>query len=267
MWEVSTNTYRNIPVILYSVGMKLSESVIIVTGAAKRIGNRIARDLASQGACVVVHCHTSVAEADETVRSIREQGGKAVRVVCDLREVATLNRITQAALDAFGRIDGLVNCASVFRPIPLEEVNAETWNEDIAIHQSAPFFLSRLLYEAIKQQPSHGCPLSIVNISDSGVFHPGTKRPSYYCAKNALLSQTHVLAASLAPQVRVNAIAPGPVQPASEAEERLFATFAQQAPLKQLAQPQDIVRAVRFLMETDSITGQIITIDGGRGLL
>ena len=246
--------------------MKLAESVVIITGGAKRIGACIARDLASCGARIVVHCHTSAVEAEETVHAIEEHGGNAISVVCDLRETALLGRVTDAALNAFGRIDAVVNCASVFKPIPLKEVTIESWNEDVAIHQSAPFFLSRLLYEEVTHEEGRLWPACVVNITDADLFHPSADRPSYYCAKSALDAQTRVLAVLLAPAVRVNAVAPGAVLSSSVAEERYFEKSARQVPLKHLATPDEVAEAVRFLLENDSLTAQTIVVDSGKHL-
>jgi pteridine reductase len=170
-------------------------------------------------------------------------------------------------MGAFGRLDAVVNCASIFRKIPVEALTFQEWNDDIAIHQSAPFFLSRLLHQLVSAQSGRTCPACVVNITDSRTRRPYAAAPSYLCAKSALEGQTKILAVALAPLVRVNAVAPGAMVPTSPEEEEYFARLAVRLPLKHLARQEDMFNAVRFLLENDSITGQIVTVDSGENFL
>ena len=216
---------------------------------------------------VGVHCHTKVQEADEIVKTILSAGGQAVCIVQDLRDTPGLPQLVDAMVAAFGRLDGVVNCASVFRKTPLDKLTLEEWNEDIAIHQSAPFFLARLLHQQVSTQSGRTAPACVVNITDSRTQRPYAAAPSYLCAKSALEAQTKVLAVALAPLVRVNAVAPGAMIPSSPEETAYFTRLTSQLPLKMLAGQEDMFQTVRFLLENDSITGQIVSVDSGEHLL
>lgn len=248
--------------------MKLHESVAVVTGASRRLGSMIAAELALRGAKVVVHCHTDIDGADRTVFAIRKAGGDAIRVACDLTDAAGVEKLSGETVGHFGRWDALVNCASIFRTVAIERIDADQWEKDQAIHQRAPFFLSRQLYLHARELRRDFPPACVVNITDAGSVHPVPSRPSYYCAKSALDAQTKVMAVSLAPFVRVNAVAPGAVIPADgQRDARYFKNLAQRLPLQTCAAPEAVVDAVVFLLGNDSITGQSVFIDGGEHLL
>lgn len=240
---------------------------MLVTGASGRVGSGLAISLARAGAMVGVHCHTKVQEGDGIVHSINLAGGRAISIVHDLRDTIGLSSMVEAMMHAFGRLDAVVNCASVFRKTPVQELTIQAWNEDIAIHQSTPFFLARLLYQHVATQTDRTAPACVVNITDSRVQRPYAGAPSYLCAKSALEAQTKVLAVALAPLVRVNAVAPGAMVPSSPEEAAYFTRLTAQLPLKMLAEQEDMFHAVRFLLENDSITGQIVAVDSGEHLL
>ncbi len=239
----------------------------MVTGASGRVGRGLAVSLARAGAVVGVHCHTKEQVADEIVRNIQSTGAQALGIVQDLRDTIGLTRMVETMMDAFGRLDAVVNCASVFRKTPVQELTIQEWNEDIAIHQSAPFFLARLLHQCVSAQTDRTAPACVVNITDSRTQRPFATASSYLCAKGALEAQTKVLAVALAPLVRVNAVAPGAMVPSSPQEAAYFARLTSQLPLKMLAGQEDMFHAVRFLLENDSITGQIVAVDSGEHLL
>ncbi|MEA5031324.1 MAG: SDR family oxidoreductase [Sphaerochaeta sp.] len=246
--------------------MKLPESVVVVTGASDRLGRMVALALAARGAKVVVHCYTQTGSADKTVALIQERGGTAFRQAADLTGMEGIEALAAAAVQHFGHWDGLVNCASVFRAIGIVDVGEADWQLDQDLHQRAPFFLSKALYRFRKTVASES-PACVVNITDTGVRRPTGSRPSYYCAKSALEGQSRILGVSLAPLVRVNAVAPGAVLPAVQADEAYFTELEKRLPLGKLASPEDVVDAVVFLFENDSITGQTIVVDGGEHLL
>ncbi|MGE0073889.1 MAG: SDR family oxidoreductase [Sphaerochaetaceae bacterium] len=247
--------------------MKLSGSVVVVTGASDRLGRMVALGLAAHGAKVVVHCHTQTGSADKTVALIQERGGTAFRLAADLTSMEGIEALAASPVEQFGRWDALVNCASVFRTIGIGEVGEDDWQLDQDLHQRAPFFLSKALYRFRETVEVAETPACVVNITDTGVRRPTASRPSYYCAKSALESQARILGVALAPLVRVNAVAPGAVIPAVQADETYFAQLEKRLPLGRLASPEDVVDAVIFLFENDSITGQTIVVDGGEHLL
>lgn len=249
----------------YSHPMMMKYSVIVVTGASERIGRAIAVKAASLGSAVVVHCYTDVGNASETVSLIERNGGNACMVQADLRTLAGVEKLAAATLERFGRWDALVNAASTFLSANIEEVDESRWDADQALHVKAPFFLSRSLYRHRKGLGSP-TPACVVNVTDTQVRNPTASRPSYYCAKSALEDQVRVLGKSLAPLVRVNAVAPGAILPASSADEHYFKRLEAQIPLGKLARSDDVVDAIIFLLENDSITGQTIVVDGGEHL-
>lgn len=245
--------------------MKLKDSVVVVTGASERIGRMIALEAASRGAAVVVHCHTDHANAEETVSLVGKGGGTAIMVGADLRSLSGVDALVDATLRRFGRWDALVNCASTFSTIPMELVDERQWDSDQDLHVKAPFFLSKALY-LHRREHAYAGPAAVVNITDTQVENPTASRPSYYCAKSALADQTRILGKSLAPLVRVNAVAPGAILAASSADEAYFVRLENQIPLRRLASVEHVVDAVIFLLTNDSITGETITVDGGEHL-
>ena len=247
--------------------MKLSGSVVVVTGASDRLGRMVALGLAARGAKVVVHCHIDTDGADETVALIHECGGTAIRLAADLTSMRGVDVLASSPIEQYGRWDALINCASVFRTIGIGEVGEADWQLDQDLHQKAPFFLAKALYRFRKNSALVGAPACVVNITDTGVSRPTASRPSYYCAKSALESQSRILGVALAPLVRVNTVAPGAVIPAAQTDELYFAQLEKRLPLGKLALPEEVVDAVVFLIGNDSITGQTIVVDGGEHLL
>lgn len=246
--------------------MECKDSVVVVTGGAQRLGRRIALALADQGCNIVVHYHTDAHHANETVHAIKECGGEAVAIAADLITMEGVDHLVTKTLEAFGRWDALINCASLFETVGIEEVDVEQWTRDQNLHQRSPFFLAKALYSHVKERSGETCAC-VVNITDTGVSKPVPSRPSYYIAKSALQSQTTILGRSLAPYVRVNAVAPGAIIPASPEDAAYFARLEERLPLGRLASVDDVVAAVLFLLGNDSVTGQTIVVDGGEHLL
>ncbi len=247
--------------------MKLQDAVIVITGSADRLGREIAITCAKAGSKVIVHCHTDVSQGTATVATITEKGGSAALVTCDLTEMKGIKHLVDETIHHYGRWDILINCASIFTTIGIEAINTEQWGMDQNLHQRAPFFLAQALYKQVKGRAEGDREGCIINITDTGVRNPVPSRPSYYCAKTALESQTVILGRTLAPYVRVNAVAPGAIIPASKADEAYFSRLTLKLPLGHLAQVTDVVDAILFLARNDSITGQTIVVDGGEHLL
>lgn len=252
--------------LFYDQRMKLTDAVVLVTGSSDRMGRDIAMKIASFSASVVVHYHTDSAGAEHTASCIKEQGGIAITVQADLRTRAGVSHLIDTTIDRFGRWDALVNCASVFETVAIEEVDEQQWENDHALHARAPFFLSRALY-LHRKAGEHDGPACVVNITDTQVRNPTASRPSYYSAKAALEDQVRILGRTLAPYVRVNAVAPGAIIPASASDEAYFGRLRGQLPFGELAKVEDVSDTVIFLLSNDSITGQTIVVDGGEHLL
>ncbi|MGH7843254.1 MAG: SDR family NAD(P)-dependent oxidoreductase [Candidatus Binataceae bacterium] len=241
--------------------MELKDRVAIVTGAGKRVGRAIAIALAERGALAAIHYRSSRAEAEAAVAQIEGQGGRARCFGADLEQVAEIETMIGQVLAAFGRIDVLVNSASIFYRKPLTEVTEHDWDVSLDTNLKAPFFLSKFAGAAMRRQGAG----KIVNIGDWAGIRPYNNYLPYTVSKSGLIGLTRALAKALAPEVQVNLIALGPVMPpvdydAAEIERLRNATLT-----KTLGTPQDVARAVLYLCEGgDFITGSTLMLDGGR---
>ncbi|WP_376693721.1 pteridine reductase [Wenzhouxiangella sp. EGI_FJ10409] len=236
--------------------------VAIVTGAARRIGATITRALHARGLDVVIHYRGSADEA-EALRDelLDRRRGSAALVQADLAEHAAPKRIRDAALEAFGRIDVLVNNASAFYPTPVGSATPAQWDELMASNLRAPFFLAQACAAELSAREG-----AIVNMVDIHGLVPLPNHPVYSQAKAGLIAQTRALARELAPEVRVNGVAPGAILwPESEQSPEAGAEILERVPLQRQGRPEDIAGAVAFLaLDAPYITGQILAVDGGR---
>ena len=236
-----------------------ADRVALVTGAGRRVGRAIALALAARGMHVVVHYHGSAEGADETVRLVQQMGGTASEIHADLREVADAHTLIDRTLEVVGRLDALVNSAAVMLRTPVGETSAAEWDAMFTLNVRAPYFLAQRAAPALRA--SRG---AIVNIADLAAYETWPAYVPHGMTKAAVVQMTRGLAHALAPEVRVNAVAPGAVllpDGWSDADaERLRAT----TPLRRLGTPEDVAGAVVFLIESDYITGEVIKVDGGR---
>ena len=236
-----------------------ADRVALVTGAGRRVGRAIALALAARGMHVVVHYHGSAEGADETVRLVQQMGGTASEIHADLREVADAHTLIDRTLEFVGRLDALVNSAAVMLRTPVGETSAAEWDAMFTLNVRAPYFLAQRAAPALRA--SRG---AIVNIADLAAYETWPAYVPHGMTKAAVVQMTRGLAHALAPEVRVNAVAPGAVllpDGWSDADaERLRAT----TPLRRLGTPEDVAGAVVFLIESDYITGEVIKVDGGR---
>jgi NAD(P)-dependent dehydrogenase (short-subunit alcohol dehydrogenase family) len=242
--------------------VELEGKVALVTGGARRLGRQIALALAERGAELVVHYRESAAAALELLAELKRMGGKPVAVQGDLALPADVERIVETGLAAFGRIDVLVNSASVFSRTPLEAVTVADWDHVLAVNLRAPFFLCQRVAVDMRRQ-GRG---KIINLADIGGSQVWAEYLPYCLSKAGLLALTRGLAKALAPTVQVNAIAPGVVllpDGSSDAERR---RAAERIPLGRLGVPEDVVRALLYLVESDFTTGEVLTVDGGQRL-
>lgn len=242
--------------------MDIEGKVALVTGSARRLGRAIAMALAERGAELVVHYRDSEREALEVLAHARRLGGKPITVQGDLAVPDTVARILEAALAAFGRIEILINSASVFSRTPLESVTAADWDRILAVNLRAPFFLCQGAAAAMRRQ-GRG---KIVNLADIGGDQVWAEYLPYTVSKAGLLALTRGLAKALAPAVQVNAIAPGVVLLPEDTSDEERRRAIGRIPLERLGTPEDIVRAVLYLIESDFVTGEVLTVDGGQRL-
>jgi pteridine reductase len=238
---------------------ELAGRVALVTGAGRRVGRALAIALGARGMHVIVHYHSSSAGADETARLITRAGGSAEATRADLGDPADAERLVDAAVAARGSLDVLVNSAAVMLRTPLGETTAKDWDAMFALNVRAPYFLSQRAAPALRA--ARGC---IINIADLAAFETWPAYIPHGLTKSSVVQMTRALARVLAPEVRVNAIAPGvvllPEGWSEEDAERLRST----TPLRQLGSPEDVAGAMLYLIDADFVTGEVITVDGGR---
>jgi len=238
--------------------------VALVTGAGKRVGAVIARTLHAAGYDLALHYRRSAGEAESLAAELeRQRGGSVLLVQAELAETARLPGLVARVLDHYGRLDALVNNASAFYPTPLGEASVAQWDELFASNAQAPFFLAQAATPALRAARG-----AIVNLVDIYAERPLAGHPLYCMAKAALLAMTRSLALELAPEVRVNGVAPGAVLWPSDGksyddQQALLA----RTPLKRAGSPDDVAGAVLWLLQdAPFVTGQILHVDGGRTL-
>lgn len=243
--------------------MDIEGKVALVTGGAKRVGRSIALALAERGAELVLHYHGSDREAQEVLALLKRAGGKPVAVQGDVSVPADVDRIVETAMQAFGRIEILVNNAAIFYRTPFEELTEADWDRFLGVNLKGPFLLCRKI-GAIMLYQGQG---KIINLADIAGQEVWAEYLPYSVSKAGVIALTAGLAKVLAPHVQVNAVAPGTVllPGGTSSEERGRAV--RRVPLGRLGSPEDIARAVVYLVENDFITGEVFRIDGGQHLL
>ncbi|MBK1680295.1 pteridine reductase [Rhodocyclus tenuis] len=241
----------------------MNGEVVLVTGAAKRVGSAIVRELHAAGARVIIHYRSAASAADALASELNAlRPDSAACVQADLLDIGGLPQLIDAAVSHFGRLDALVNNASSFFATPLGSIDETAWNDLVGSNLKAPLFLTQAA--AAQLIAARG---AVVNITDIHAERPLAGYPLYCVAKAGLLGLTRALAIELAPAVRVNAVAPGPILwpddgafPGDERQHIVDHTL-----LKREGSPDDIARAVRFLLaDAPYVTGQVINVDGGR---
>lgn len=241
----------------------MKSPVILVTGGARRVGAVIVRQLHAEGACIAIHANTSQGEARELAEQLDRIRPNSVAVFpADLLQIQALPRLVAQVVAHFGRLDGVVNNASSFFPTPLGGIDESAWSHLVGSNFKAPLFLSQAAAPHLRRTGG-----AIVNITDIHAERPLAGYSLYSSAKGALLTLTRALAIELAPEVRVNAVAPGPILwpedgqfPPAERQEILSHTL-----LKRAGNPTEIAQVVKFLLfDASYMTGQVLNVDGGR---
>jgi pteridine reductase len=248
------------------VNHNLQDKVVLITGGAKRVGAAICRLLHADGANLMIHYRTSVTEARALQAELNLKRANSVAIIQgDLLNLAVSPSLITETVNRFGKLDVLINNASTYYPTELGQIGLQEWEDLTGSNLKAPLFLSQSA--ATELRKTSGC---IINITDMHVERPKKGYIVYSVAKAGLVTLTKSLAHELAPEVRVNAVAPGPVlwpEDNPQFDEVYRQRVISQTLLKRIGEGNDVAKAVRFLIQdAPFITGQIIAVDGGRSL-
>jgi NAD(P)-dependent dehydrogenase (short-subunit alcohol dehydrogenase family) len=238
----------------------LEGKAALVTGAAKRLGRAVALRLAEEGADVVIHYRSSKSEAQDAVREIEKLGQRAVAIAANLGEVPEIKRLCDEAGKQFGRIDILINNAANFLPGSMVSTTEQIWDAALDTNLRAPFFCAQAAAPWLKRTQG-----VVINFADTGGLLGWTGYIPHSVSKAGVIMLTKVLAKALAPEVRVNAIAPGTITMEGDPPE-WESDFIKLAPLRRCGKPSDITDTVLFLVQSKFVTGQVLVVDGGRTL-
>lgn len=241
--------------------MDVQGKVALVTGAGVRVGRAIALALAGRGMDVAVHYNSSAGPAEETAAAARAAGVRAELIQANLGELGQVRGMVEAIDAAWGRLDVLVNSAAVFPRTPWAEIDETVWDSTLAVNLKAPFFVAWHAAPLLKRDGGG----KIVNIADWAGLRPYRHYLPYVVSKGGVITMTRALAKELAPEVTVNAIAPGPVMLPEEFDDEAARRIADATLVKRLGSPDDIAQSVVYLVEmTDFVTGHVLVVDGGR---
>jgi NAD(P)-dependent dehydrogenase (short-subunit alcohol dehydrogenase family) len=236
---------------------------VLVTGAAKRLGRAIALDLAQAGWNVAIHYNGSKADADSAAQAARAAGVKAEIIQADLSQESQTATLVSRAAAAIGPLTALINSASLFENDDWQSATRKSWDDHIEVNLRAPLLLSQVF---AKQLPS-GQNGNIINLIDQRVLKPTPQFLSYSVSKAGLYWLTTTLAQGMGPNIRVNAVGPGPTLKNPRQSDADFDRQRDATILKRGADPADICAAVRYLLDAASVTGQMIAVDGGQHLI
>lgn len=242
----------------------LTGRTVLITGAARRVGAAIARELHAAGANVVIHYRNSATDAEALVGALEaKRPGSAISVRADLLDTAKLPGLVDTAVKRFGALDVLVNNASTFYPTPVGEITPAHWDDLLGSNLKAPLFLSQAAAPALRERRG-----LILNLVDIHALRPLRHHTVYCAAKAGMHMLTRSLAKELAPDIRVNGISPGPVLwPEHGGDEAMRKKIIQRTLLQRMGTPEDIARtALFFAASAPFITGQILAVDGGRSV-
>lgn len=239
-----------------------SRGAALVTGGARRIGRALAQACAEAGFDVAIHVRNPDDDADASAGQVRQAGRKAAILGCDLRKESAVVALVGEAEAELGPVTLLVNCASVFEEDAFETLNRASWDLHMETNLRAPLVLSQAF---ARRLPADREGL-IVNVLDQRVWRPTPDFFSYSLSKAALWDATRMMAQALAPRVRVNAVGPGPTLQSIHQDPQAFAAEAAATPLGRPVPPAEVARALRYLIDAHSVTGQMIAVDSGQHL-
>ena len=248
------------------IEQSLTNKTVLITGGAKRVGAAICRLLHANGANLMIHYRSSVIEARALQAELNLQRTNSVAIIQgDLLNMAALPNLVHETVKRFGKLDILINNASSYYATEIGTITDTEWHDLMGSNLKAPLFLSQAA--AVELRKTHGC---IINITDMHVERPKKGYTVYSVAKAGLVTLTKSLAHELSPEIRVNAVAPGPVQwpeDNPQFDEVYRQRVISQTMLKRMGEPQDVAKAVKFLVaDAPFITGHVLAVDGGRSL-
>ncbi|GAB4479277.1 MAG: 3-oxoacyl-[acyl-carrier-protein] reductase [Anaerolineae bacterium] len=244
--------------------MDLSGKVALVTGSARRVGKVIALALAARGMHIVVHYHRSKFEAAETASEIKKMGVGALPCQADLADPAQIAEMFTCLEQRLGRLDVLVNSASTFPRGDVLTRSVETWDHVMAVNLRAPFLCGQ---QAARLMLKNETPGVIINIADTAGLAPWVHYPDHSVSKAGLIMLTRVMASALGPQIRVNAIVPGPVLKPDMMDSARWRAIGERLPLGRTGHPENVAHVALTMIENDFVTGAVWGVDGGDSLI
>ena len=247
--------------------IELKDRVALVTGAAHRVGRAIALELAQNGVHILVHYHRAeAAQVRDTLKAIKSFGVDAHAVAADISQPDGVDSLFAGLQSRFGKLDIVVNNASVFQKRGLLEVSLEDWELTMAVNLRAPFLITQRGARLMAQKPIPGGV--IINITDAGADRPWPEYAHHGISKSALWTLTQVSALALGPAIRVNAIVPGPVMKTAggDISDDDWARVGERSALRRTGTPEDVARTVAFLCREDYITGALLHVNAGEHL-
>jgi 3-oxoacyl-[acyl-carrier protein] reductase/pteridine reductase len=240
----------------------LSGKTVLVTGAAKRLGRAIALAAAEAGANVAITYRTSAREAESLVAELAKHGGEALALRCDVTDERSISEMVKEAASELGGTDVLVNNAAIYETVAFEKITVSQWDTLFATNTRGPFLVSRAALPYLKKRKGR-----IINMGSLGGLRPWPTHAHYCSSKAALHMLTKVMAKALAPEIAVNAVAPGMIDLGEKAAAAFMKKMAKQTPMRRNGTAADIAAAVLFFAAAPHfITGQIMVVDGGIGL-
>ncbi len=243
--------------------MVSTRRVVLVTGAARRVGRAIALELARHGSDIALHCHHVTDEAEATAAELRALGARCALLPAELGDEAQARALVPQAVERLGALDAVVNNASLFEHDDVQGFGYAAMERHWRANTGGPIVLAQALHAHLAARDARGC---VVNLLDQKLWNPNPDHLSYTLSKAALESATTLLAMALAPRLRVAGVAPGVTLPSGPMSDAEFARAHRMTPLERSSTPEDIAQAVRFVLDAPAVTGTTILVDGGQHL-